>query len=321
MHLKIHSIVRPRRRGVRLGIAAVAVALCAGAIGPVVSGASTVAHHSAARGVEVEAHTGLYGSYLIVGSGPLKGFSLYAITSDTASHFYCNAVPWTGPGGSTFPCTGPETDQNAEWPALTTTAAPIAGPGVNASMLRSVYRTGIGHQVEYDGHPLYLFDQSPGEISGEGWDEPSFPPWHGSWWLVSPAGTFLESNQTLTASTLANGTTALSVIMIAGGGTYAFPVYSDSADTSMASNCENGCARIFEPVLTTGTPGIEGTAVTGTLGTITRPDGTTQVTYDGHPLYLYSDEGVTKVPGRGFTATGSGNDKTVGSGTFTLVTP
>jgi len=30
-----------------------------------------------------------------------------------------------------------------------------------------------------------------------------------------------------------------------------------------------------------------GPGVTGTIGTISRTDGTTQATYDGHPLYTY----------------------------------
>ena len=30
-----------------------------------------------------------------------------------------------------------------------------------------------------------------------------------------------------------------------------------------------------------------GPGVTGKIGTITRTDGTTQATYDGHPLYTY----------------------------------
>jgi predicted lipoprotein with Yx(FWY)xxD motif len=43
-------------------------------------------------------------------------------------------------------------------------------------------------------------------------------------------------------------------------------------------------AAYWPPVL--GTPSA-GPGVTGKLGTITRTDGTTQATYDGHPLYTY----------------------------------
>ena len=55
-------------------------------------------------------------------------------------------------------------------------------------------------------------------------------------------------------------------------------------DTSTASNCTGACATYWPPVTGAVT---EGSGVTGTLGTITRPDGTTQATYDGHPLYTY----------------------------------
>ena len=36
----------------------------------------------------------------------------------------------------------------------------------------------------------------------------------------------------------------------------------------------------------TGRP-VAGPGIPGTLGTITRPDGSAQATYDGHPLYTY----------------------------------
>ena len=55
-------------------------------------------------------------------------------------------------------------------------------------------------------------------------------------------------------------------------------------DTSTASKCTGSCATYWPPVTGAVT---EGSGVTGTLGTITRPDGTTQATYDGHPLYTY----------------------------------
>jgi len=61
-------------------------------------------------------------------------------------------------------------------------------------------------------------------------------------------------------------------------------LYWFAPDTATTSNCTGSCAAYWPPV--TGTPAA-GPSVTGKLGTITRPGGTTQATYDGHPLYTY----------------------------------
>ena len=308
----------------RPALALFAIALGVGAIAPLASGAAIRGGSTrpAAHGVTIAMANESFGTQLVVGSGPLSGFTVYAITSDTTKTFGCTTVVFHGPGGSSFPCTGPMTSNSAEWPALTTTAAPVAGHGVTRALLGTVFRKGIGHQVTYAGHPLYLFDRGPGQITGEGWDEPMLPPWHGQWWVVNPSGSFQEWSQTLTSSILANGsTTALSALMQTGAGFHAFPLYAFSADSPSKSACVAACARVFEPLLTTGTPGLEGSAVTGALGSITRADGTKQVTYKGHPLYLYGHEGIAMVRGRGFVTQGNGNNKVVGGGTFTLVTP
>jgi predicted lipoprotein with Yx(FWY)xxD motif len=61
-------------------------------------------------------------------------------------------------------------------------------------------------------------------------------------------------------------------------------LYWFAPDTSTKSNCSGSCATYWPPV--TG-PVTAGSGVTGTLGTITRSDGTKQATYMGHPLYTY----------------------------------
>jgi predicted lipoprotein with Yx(FWY)xxD motif len=63
-----------------------------------------------------------------------------------------------------------------------------------------------------------------------------------------------------------------------------FTLYLFVPDTPTSSKCYGSCAVYWPPVL--GTPKA-GPGVTGTLGTIKRTDGTTQATYDGHPLYTY----------------------------------
>ncbi len=66
-------------------------------------------------------------------------------------------------------------------------------------------------------------------------------------------------------------------------------VYTLSADTTPGtSSCTGMCAKFWPPVLTTTAP--VATGLTGLLGTIQRADGTFQVTYNGHPLYFFSQD-------------------------------
>ncbi|HZR50322.1 MAG TPA: hypothetical protein VFB06_12460 [Streptosporangiaceae bacterium] len=61
-------------------------------------------------------------------------------------------------------------------------------------------------------------------------------------------------------------------------------LYWFAPDTKTASKCTGSCAVYWPPVYGKAKAG---PGVTGTLGTITRPDGTTQATYNGRPLYTY----------------------------------
>jgi predicted lipoprotein with Yx(FWY)xxD motif len=81
-----------------------------------------------------------------------------------------------------------------------------------------------------------------------------------------------------------------------------FTLYWFAPDTSTTSKCTGSCASFWPPVKG---PATEGSGVTGTLGTITRPDGTTQATYNGHPLYTYKgDTAPGQAKGNGLNISG-----------------
>jgi predicted lipoprotein with Yx(FWY)xxD motif len=65
-------------------------------------------------------------------------------------------------------------------------------------------------------------------------------------------------------------------------------LYLFAPDTPTTSRCTGSCAAYWPPVF--GTPEA-GPGVTGRLGTIRRPGGSLQATYDGHPLYTYIGDG------------------------------
>ncbi|MEY9854765.1 putative lipoprotein with Yx(FWY)xxD motif [Catenulispora sp. GAS73] len=66
-------------------------------------------------------------------------------------------------------------------------------------------------------------------------------------------------------------------------------LYVLTADKGSTSSCYSTCAGIWPPDTTTGMPASSG--VTASLvGTTARTDHTTQVTYNGHPLYTFSHD-------------------------------
>jgi predicted lipoprotein with Yx(FWY)xxD motif len=88
------------------------------------------------------------------------------------------------------------------------------------------------------------------------------------------------------------------------------------------SKCTGSCAQLLPPLtVPAGTTPKSGSGLSGALGTITRPDGTTQVTWKGEPLYLYApDTTASDALGQGVEdawfavkATGSGTENRPGS--------
>lgn len=67
-------------------------------------------------------------------------------------------------------------------------------------------------------------------------------------------------------------------------------VYMFEGDKGAASSCTGACASVWPPVTTSGGPTASGAASSADLGTITRSDGATQVTYKGHPLYFFAKD-------------------------------
>jgi len=72
-------------------------------------------------------------------------------------------------------------------------------------------------------------------------------------------------------------------------------IYLFDKETSDTSECYGECAAAWPPVITDGEPQAGNGADDKLLGTTERDDGATQVTYNGHPLYYYVDDGPGQI--------------------------
>jgi predicted lipoprotein with Yx(FWY)xxD motif len=138
----------------------------------------------------------------------------------------------------------------------------------------------------------------------------------------SPASTATSSSAAAGASSSPSGT-ALASRTIKGTlvltNSAGYTLYWFAPDTSTTSKCTGSCSTYWPPLMG---PATAGSGVTGTLGTITRSDGTTQATYDGHPLYTYvGDHAPGQNNGNGLNLSGGLWHEVTVSGTAPAASP
>jgi predicted lipoprotein with Yx(FWY)xxD motif len=142
---------------------------------------------------------------------------------------------------------------------------------------------------------------------------------------ASPAGASSSSGGASASggTVIKTASSSAGTFLVSGSGR---AVYLWVKDTGDMSNCNGACAGAWPPVTTTGSATASGGAKASDLGTITRSDGSKQVTYDGHPLYYFAgDSGPGSASGQGSDGFGAkwwlvaptGSDVTASVSTFT----
>ena len=89
------------------------------------------------------------------------------------------------------------------------------------------------------------------------------------------------------ASVVGTKTGSLGTFLVDGKGR---ALYLWEADHGSRSACSGACAQAWPPLTVTGTPKASGAVKGSLLGTTKRADGSREVTYAGHPLYLFAGD-------------------------------
>lgn len=115
-------------------------------------------------GVVAAAKSSKLGTTILVDS---KGFTLYDFHKDKGGKSACYGA-----------CAG-------VWPPLSTSGAPQAMKGAEASKLGTTKRSDGTVQVTYAGHPLYTYaaDTKPGDVKGN-----DFSSYGAEWYALMPNG-------------------------------------------------------------------------------------------------------------------------------------
>jgi predicted lipoprotein with Yx(FWY)xxD motif len=128
--------------------------------------------------------------------------------------------------------------------------------------------------------------------------------------------TAVASSATATSAKVKTGTSSLGTILVDGK---SHTLYLFEKDKNGKSACSGACAAEWPPLLTKGKPTVAAGAKAALLGTIKRADGSTQVTYNKHPLYTFvadkgkrgshKGEGLNDFGGRWYVVTAKGTAK------------
>jgi len=177
-----------------------------------------------------------------------KGMTLYYFTLDTDGQSACYG------------------DCEKAWPVFYAKDLTVPS-GLNADDFNTITRKGGKMQTTYNGWPLYYWvkDQKPGDMTGENV--------YGVWFIVKvPPYTVMIGTQKPVGNYLTDGD----------GKT----LYYFTKDSSGMSACSGDCIKNW-PAFSADSFVLPSPMNASDFGTITRDDGTTQVTFKGYPLYYF----------------------------------
>jgi predicted lipoprotein with Yx(FWY)xxD motif len=106
----------------------------------------------------------------------------------------------------------------------------------------------------------------------------------------SSAGTGSGSQEESGAETVKTASTDLGTFLVDGEGK---TLYLFEQDRTSKSTCNGACLEDWPAVTTDGAPQAGDGVTAAMLGTSRRGDGTSQVTYAGHPLYYFAGDSST----------------------------
>jgi predicted lipoprotein with Yx(FWY)xxD motif len=247
------------------------------AANPAVAGAPSAAAGAAAA--IALADTGL-GKVLTDG----KGMTLYAFKPDNAGDSTCYDKCATA------------------WPPLPGAAASSVGSGLAAGDFGTTTRKDGSTQVTFKGWPLYRFsgDTAAGDTKGQGLND--------KWYVVNATGAMVGAAAAPAASAPAASaaagsgvavnvaSTSLGDILVDGKG---MTLYMYAADSGGTSACTGDCLGSWPALI--GDAAVPGTGLDAQdFATITRDDGTKQITFYKMPLYTFAgDKAAGDVAGQG----------------------
>src|SRR5260221_870811 len=176
------------------------------------------------------------------------------------------------------------------WPPLTVDSADklATDPNIPGTFVTFARKDGA-LQVTYNGMPLYYWfkDAKAGDTTGNRITR--------TWWVVPPATVYTHEDA------------KLGNILV---GLKGMTLYTYAKDTADTSACVDKCATNWPPLtVKTADAFVPGLYLPGKFNTITRADGTLQVTYNGQPLYYYAKD----------QAIGDATGENVGKVWFTVV--
>lgn len=192
------------------------------------------------------------------------------------------------------------------WPPALARPEGVELRGVNRELVNTVTRSDGQEQLTLAGWPLYRYskDTAPGQASGH--------KVRSTWFAVTPTGQKAVEATQAGALLVATQSDELGTIVVDADGYTMYRFDRDSADAK-TSACWGPCAKTWPPAVV---PDGEEIVVDGIerdlVNTITRADGTKQLTLGGWPLYGYIEDKVSgdikgnRVSGTWFAVSPSG---------------